>query len=71
MNAGDLLLRVGAAKPRGDHYYMLPAGIKLQFVLMLKLKIFDHFDHYKTLTKYSTIVLAFKKLTRFGDNGSK
>lgn len=37
MNASDLLLRAGAATPMGDHYYTLPAGIKLQFVLMLKL----------------------------------
>lgn len=28
MNASDLLLRAGAATPKGDYYYMLPAGIK-------------------------------------------
>lgn len=68
---GDLLLRTGAATLKGDHYYMLPAGIKLQFVLMLKLKFLDHFAHYKQLMKYSTIVLSFKKLTRFVNNGAK
>lgn len=59
MNAGDLLRRAGAATQRGHHYYLLPAGINSQFVLMLMFKFLDHFAHYKQLMKYFTVVLAF------------
>lgn len=65
MNAGDLLLRAGAATPRGDQYYMLPAGIKLQFVLIWKLKFFGSFCSLPTAFEIFHSSFGFPKVKTF------
>lgn len=47
------------ATPRGDNYFMLPAGIKLQFVSTVEAEFLDCLAHYKQLIKYFATIFNF------------